>query len=546
MKKYLIACLFIIFGCKSEPNIEILAIDVSPASIILKLGSSIASQQITAKVAPVNAADLILWLSDNNKVATVSQTGLVTATGVGVTNINVTAGNKSKIIPVSVLSGNVNNVVLYTEKNYKGIATELSKTGEYTDTGYKIASLAIPDGLRIKLYRDEKLGGGYLGLEENQNDLTQSGWYDNIVKITVEEYSEDEPLVKNYNYVLGTQIFNPLYGFRHEDWTYEGAEEMYKMGANVIKMRGTHFSSGHPAANHRKILEDFDFRYIYFHVDTEPSSYWPGIINNEERKAEIYNAMYGFVQNLLTKYNDTGKSFYLGHWEGDWLLLSFAGGSPDNLKQEVGDENIQGMVDWLNTRQKAIEDAKRDTPHTNVNVWGFTEANRTTDIEKGCERVVNTVLSKTNVDYLSYSAWDIDGLPGEEVKKYINYMDSIIPDKVGVPNYGKRVFIGETGLPAELCDWSHKKHNSANLDKFVKFFDAGVSQILYWEIYNNEPQRGFWLIDDQGVKWQLYYSFKAFYCNAKEYVRKYIADNGTTPGTAEFNAWASMFLKTLY
>ena len=55
-----------------------------------------------------------------------------------------------------------NNIIIYSEKNHQGIATEL-KTGKYVAIPYDIASLTIPDGLRVKLYRDEKFGGGYLG-----------------------------------------------------------------------------------------------------------------------------------------------------------------------------------------------------------------------------------------------------------------------------------------------------------------------------------------------------------------------------------------------
>jgi hypothetical protein len=103
--------------------------------------------------------------------------------------------------------------------------------------------------------------------------------------------------------------------------------------------------------------------------------------------------MYEFTQNLLISYNNTGKTFYLGHWEGDWYLLV----GYDPAKKKVGDDNIQGMIEWYNIRQKAIDDAKRDTQHANVNEWHYAEANRVTDIKNGSERVINAVLPKTNV-----------------------------------------------------------------------------------------------------------------------------------------------------
>ena len=449
------------------------------------------------------------------------------------------------------------NVLLYGKKQYRGTPAEL-KIGEYTPkdirkmTGCiggftKIASLRIPEGLRVKLCRCEKRGGGYLGLEEDQEDLTRSGWFYNIVKIVVEASAEDEPPVKNYNYVLGTQIFAPLYGFRNEPvkWSYEGAQEIYKMGSNVLKTfgpTGEIYAEDRRFMDFREVLADFDFTYIYLWVDSGP--YWQGPYWASE-KERVYNDMYAFAKNLLTDYNDTGKTFYIGHWEGDWYLL----GGFDTSKKKVGDDNIQGMAEWLNVRQQAIEDAKRDTPHTNVHVWGYAEANRTTDIANGSERVVNTVLPQTSVDYLSYSAYDLQGLSGEEIKTHIGYMDGMIPAKAGVLNRGKRVFVSEMAFSAEAFGYNQKKHNDKNIEAFIKFFNAGVSQILYWEMYSNEAQKdknlGFWLIDDQGQKWQLYYSFKAFYCNAKEYVRETIAANGEAPDSAAFNPWASAFLETL-
>ena len=445
------------------------------------------------------------------------------------------------------------NVLLYGKKQYRGTPAELG-IGEYTPkdirkmTGCiggfeKIASLRIPEGLRVKLYRCEKRGGGYLGLEEDQEDLTRSGWFCNIAKIVVEEYAEDEPLVKNYNYVLGTQIFSPLYGLagaNRDEWTYDAAKEMYKMGSNVLKTYGASIEA---SGDYRKILEDCDFTYIYLWVESD--AVWHPLPQWNDKKEDVYNKMYDYTRNLLTDYNDTGKTFYLGHWEGDWYLL----GGFDTSKKEVGDDNIQGMTDWLNIRQQAIEDAKRDTPHTNVNVWGYAEANRITDIAGGGERVVNSVLPQTSVDYLSYSAYDIQGLSGEEIKTHIGYMDRMIPAKDGTPNRGKRVFVGEMAFSAEACGYNQREHNDKNIEAFIKFFDAGVSQILYWEMYSNEEQegknRGFWLIDDQGQKWRLYYSFKAFYGNAREYVREYIAANGEAPDSAAFNQWASSFLQTL-
>ena len=114
---------------------------------------------------------------------------------------------------------------------------------------------------------------------------------------------------------------------------------------------------------------------------------------------------------------------------------------------------------------------------------------------------------------------------------------------------GPRVFIGETGLPAVLTENREDRHNAVNAAFFRKYFEAGVPQILYWQMYNNEQadgkQQGYWLIDNRNHKWKLYYTFKAFYGNAREYVRDGIQQNGAPPGAREFADWAAAFLETM-
>jgi hypothetical protein len=78
----------------------------------------------------------------------------------------------------------------------------------------------------------------------------------------------------------------------------------------------------------------------------------------------------------------TGKTFLLGHWEGDWYLTRDAQDEPTPTK-------IRGMIDWLNIRQKAVDDAKRDTRHSDVHLFHYTEANLVQKGMKGgkCLRV---------------------------------------------------------------------------------------------------------------------------------------------------------------
>lgn len=431
-------------------------------------------------------------------------------------------------------------VTVYTGASFSGASSALvAGAYRFADIGgldgRQIGSVKVPSGMRIRLLRQKAYGGGFICFEENEYDLTNSGWSQNIESVVVEAAApETDKVVLGYNYILGTQAFNPLYHFSDKDGTYEAALRIYQMGSNAIKMRDT--------IDYDAILKDMDFRYVYLWLRTDNINWRDGLSDMEE---EIeYDYMYEAVKRLLTVYNNSGTSFYLGHWEGDWYLI-------DNYNTEqktISQTRIQGMIDWLNIRQKAIDDAKRDVPHKNIYVWGYTEANRTCDVfTANADRLANRVLPYVNIDYLSYSAYDIQGMGISRIKSYLEYMESKLKPKAGVP--GKRILIGETGLPSVLTQNSQHKHNSVNLDFFIKYFDSRTGQILYWQMYNNEQsngvQQGFWLIDNNNVKWKLYYSFKAFYDNGREYVRQYNKSHGKAPDLDTFSDWASSFLKTL-
>ena len=80
------------------------SVTVSPDSITL---SPKGTQQLTATVSPAEATETVTWHSENEEIATVSDTGLVTAVGVGDTTITATAGGKSGSCAVKVEAADV-------------------------------------------------------------------------------------------------------------------------------------------------------------------------------------------------------------------------------------------------------------------------------------------------------------------------------------------------------------------------------------------------------------------------------------------------------
>ena len=83
----------------AAPVIELTGLTVAPAKVNLELN---ATYQLSAVKEPVNAAGSLTWASDNETVATVDNTGKVTAHAQGTAIITVTCGTKSASCTVMV------------------------------------------------------------------------------------------------------------------------------------------------------------------------------------------------------------------------------------------------------------------------------------------------------------------------------------------------------------------------------------------------------------------------------------------------------------
>jgi hypothetical protein len=363
-----------------------------------------------------------------------------------------------------------------------------------------------------------------------------------------------------FNYVLGTQSFGIKYQFTEESRLVETAEAIRRLGSNILKCHlGSNYTSQYKIESdpeittltelvrkepsYRHVLQ-MPFEYYLFWTypfSAEPSYSWRDGMTEEQRTNE-YNEMYELTRYLLKEYSGSKKTFLLGHWEGDWCLLgSF---SMTDSPEPVA---IQGMIDWLNIRQKAIEDARRDTPHENVDVYQYTEVNLVKKAMEGQNAVVNAVLPNTQVDYVSYSSYettwyeeDYDQMR-ERIFSVLDYIESQLPHKAVD---GKRVFLGEFGYPIE--PWAQDRATRATSAIALEW---GCPFVLYWEIYCNEGQEGgrnhagFWMIDNLGRKLPVYISFHRFYDHFKNYVGDYRKTFGKNPPHDEFREMAAEWLR---
>jgi hypothetical protein len=160
------------------------------------------------------------------------------------------------------------------------------------------------------------------------------------------------------------------------------------------------------------------------------------------------------------------------------------------VKKDAPPERIAAMIEWFAIRQKAVDDARSEVPYSKCRVYTYAEVNRVRDaMKEGRQRMVNAVLPKIPVDFVSYSAYDCQMLPAEEVRATLDYVNAQLPPKAGLPE--KRVFIGECGLSWKACGGDDGvAHEKRNREILVKFLSWKPAMVLFWQYYNNEVVDG--------------------------------------------------------
>ncbi len=347
-----------------------------------------------------------------------------------------------------------------------------------------------------------------------------------------------------YNVAAGTQAIGGSYQFTHTPMLVEAAHAILALGSNTIKFALVPDKS-EPLTPHRlteiardtssiKIVLNLPFSYYLlwvYPVSTESNRFQPDSLPNE------YQEVYDLTCYLLKTFNKTEKTFYLGNWEGDWHLTHT---NPNYVPTE---EEVRNMIAWVNIRQKAVDAAKRDTPHQSVQVYYYLEVNRVVDAMEGKVRLTNAVLPHTPVDFVSYSAYDaLTDDTGINLTRSLDYIASKLPHKDGIT--GKRVFIGEYGFPAHT--YTPQEQNARSCRVLRSALAWGCPFALYWELYNNEVQDGkqvgFWMIDDHQVKQPIYETHRRFYSWSKQYLTEFTQKQGHLPTREEFGKAAVTWL----
>jgi hypothetical protein len=270
----------------------------------------------------------------------------------------------------------------------------------------------------------------------------------------------------------------------------------------------------------------------------------------------IYNEVFALAVYLLEAYSGTGKNFYLGNWEGDWMLSGTGTFAPE----EIPAERIQAMIDWANVRQKAVDDAKAATPHSDVNVWFYLEMNKADWARDGRPCVLNSVIpAMPKLDFISISAYSMhkqqNGRPAPawRVHSDLDLIQTQLDAKPDPSIQGSRLIVGEYGY--------QNNANYANLTEFAQDHITTVRDILswpggtvrfilQWQFFNDAASatgesKEMRQINEQMERLPLYYMHENFYRVMRHWVEYFHHMHGRVPDEREFADQADVVLESL-
>lgn len=373
-----------------------------------------------------------------------------------------------------------------------------------------------------------------------------------------------------FSTAVGTQTVGVKYQFTEESALVETAKAIHELGCDTLKIAVTpNYTDDYRMSPDPEIRSSMDlinakpafrqvmdmpFRnimlWLYPFSDTK-SGFFKGEIPEAEAKA-IYREIYDFTAYLLKTYSGSGKSFFIGNWEGDWHMLK----EKYDYNLDPTPETIKGAIDWFNLRQKAIADAIRDTPHQDVQVYYYIELNHVRkSLDEDRPTIVNAVLPYIKTDFVSWSSYDITteaakqgGQQGKQrVLDALDYIEKHLPES---DIEGKRVFVGEYGFNLQQVDDAAAQHDgSAKIMEWC--LEWGCPFILYWELYCNEidpstnEHRGYWLIDQSGEKQPVWHLHRKFLEQANRFVEEFEKNNGRLPTQSEYTKKAVDWLKQI-
>lgn len=432
--------------------------------------------------------------------------------------------------------------------------------------------------------------------EYGQNDIREVLVYDydlsdaehnQVVRYLGEKYGIDvdwrslDSEVAEYNHILGTQQIGIHYSFGESGARVLDAARMaYRHGSRTFKLAVSRNYGSQNGVNQDPditslkevvqkqpdIKEVFDMPFkdvLFWAITFANPKFGDGVMGNGEwwngaddiqrggtgNEDKEYDEIYELTEYLLQTYSGTGKRFYIGNWEGDWMLNG-SNTWPD--PNTIPSERITAMADWATIRQQAVNDAKAATPHNDVEVWYYLEMNRADWVLSGEPCIVNSVmpiLSSNGViiDYISFSSYTlkfVDESTSHQAMDLIH--DSLLPHpSITEP----RLIIGEYGYQLNALTFEQQTDlNREKAQQYLNWANGPPKFILIWQMFHYEendqgtPIKFLNHIDVDGSVRPNYYLHENYLREMRQWVDRYYSNHGTLPSRAAYAAHASSVL----
>jgi len=295
------------------------------------------------------------------------------------------------------------------------------------------------------------------------------------------------------------------YGFTHENYLLEGAEQIQKLGSKSIFVYLTpNYSGNYPdrgagmwdrtpmtladlaqtAAFRKLFAMPFD-TFVLTTYTFSNNDQITGIHSDQGRQQAEEDEFYSLAKYLYSKYDGSGKNFILKNWEGDWIGLQ-----DYNTSKDIAPSRIDDLVAWLSARERGVERARDEVGKTDVSVLNAVEVNRVLDYaQHGLDRLINKVVPQVRPDMVTYSSYDSTshGSDAGSVQASMNTALKTIlklaPDPLGLGN--RRVLISEYGMFE-----NQEPNDTWRADAILKTAkSAGISGAFLWNVFDNECKR---------------------------------------------------------
>ncbi|MFU8848332.1 MAG: hypothetical protein ACNA77_06400 [Opitutales bacterium] len=406
-----------------------------------------------------------------------------------------------------------------------------------------------------------------------QNDIRQILVYDSVLddteRFTVQRYLAakhgiatrnhpiDHPLAQ-FNHIMGTQQIGRQYSFGESGGrrVLDAARAVYRQGASVYKISLSNsyaVQNGVPVNSEIQSLTDLvrdepSIRAV-FDMPFKDLLFWASsfsVPNIMARRTPsglpladqqlIYDEIYALTVHLLETYNGSGRRFYVGNWEGDWVLATLGSQDPET---DITPARINTMVDWARVRQQAIDDAKTNTPHSDVEVWHYLEMNKGDWAIANRPCIVNSVMpALSKLDFVSYSAYDSKALNRADTHAVLDKIRGALPTiDSSLPDYlkptGERLIIGEYGYFQGPNN--RYTQTSEYVEEIKNFLTWGPPRfILMWEFFweedaTNGLPKNMHMINSNNELHPLYHLHESYYQHMRQWVEDYVETHGNLP-----------------